>query len=144
MLSNLTATFNQFWRYAIIGLINTAIDFLVLNLLSYITGIYEGNGLIPLNVISFTVAVTNSYFMNKKWAFKDAAFGDAGKKFSLFLLVSIIGAILNTTVVRFVSTNIDPMFGLSQELWLNVAKVLATGLSLVWNFTGYKLLVFKK
>jgi putative flippase GtrA len=134
----------QFLRFAIIGGINTAIDFAVLNLLSWGSGIYEGNGIILLNMISFTVAVINSYYMNKHWAFKDQESGEQGKKFTLFLLVSVIGAVINTATVRIISTNIDPMFGLSQELWLNAAKVVATGLSLVWNFVGYKLFVFKK
>src|SRR3989344_229418 len=124
----------QFLRFAVIGGINTGVDFAILNLLSWATGIYEGNGIIPLNIISFTVAVVNSYFFNKWWAFKDQGGAEYGKKFTLFLVVSIIGAGINTAVVRIVSTNIDPMFGLSQELWLNAAKFIATGLSLVWNF----------
>lgn len=131
-------------RFAIVGGINTLLDFFILNLLSYLTGIYEGNGIIPLNVVSFTVAVVNSYYLNKRWAFKDAGGEEQGRKFTLFLIVSIVGAAINTATVRIVSTNIDPMFGLNQELWLNVAKVVATGFSLIWNFVGYKFLVFKK
>ena len=127
-----------------IGLLNTAIDFAVLNILIKLTGITKGNGLIPLNMISFTVAVTNSYFMNKHWSFADTSSSDGGKKFSMFLVVSIIGAILNTWIVKFVSTNITPVLNLSPQLWVNVAKALATGVSLVWNFTGYKIVVFKK
>src|SRR3989338_7805463 len=134
----------QFVRFAIIGAINTGVDFLVLNLLIWVTGIKEGNGLIPLNIISFTVAVVNSYVLNKRWAFKDQTSGDTAKKFSNFLLISVIGAFINTAIVRIGSTNIDPMFGLSQVLWVNAVKVVATGVSLVWNFIGYKLVVFKK
>jgi putative flippase GtrA len=134
----------QFLKFAIIGAINTGIDFAILNILSKMTGITKGDGLIPLNAISFTIAVTNSYFLNKRWAFGDSTQGEGGKKFSLFLIISVIGAVLNTSIVRFVATNIDPMFGLSPQLWLNVAKAAATGVSLVWNFAGYKLFVFKK
>ena len=134
----------QFLRFAVIGLINTGVDFLVLNLLIWATGIKEGNGIIPLNIISFTVAVTNSYILNKRWAFNDQTKGDTAKKFSNFLLISVIGAFINTAIVRVGSTNIDPMFGLSQVLWVNAAKIVATGVSLVWNFIGYKLVVFKK
>lgn len=141
---DLKKLYSQFWRYALIGFFNTAIDFAILNVLIKITGITSGNGLIPLNIISFTIAVTNSYFMNKRWSFADASQTDGGKKFSLFLIVSIIGAVVNTGIVRFVATNIDPMFGLSPQLWVNVAKAAATGVSLVWNFSGYKLFVFKK
>lgn len=138
-----TAVAGQFIRFAIIGGINTLLDFAILNILSAATGIKEGNGVIVLNLISFSIAVINSYYLNKKWAFKDPT-GENTKKFSIFLIVSIIGALINTAIVRFASTNIDPMFGLNQTLWLNVAKVLATGVSLVWNFVGYKLFVFRK
>lgn len=136
--------FGQFLRFAIIGAINTAVDFLVLNLLIFATGIKEGNGLIPLNIISFTVAVINSYVLNKRWAFRDQTAGDTARKFTNFLIISVIGAFINTAIVRFGSTNIDPMFGLSQVLWVNLSKIVATGVSLIWNFIGYKLLVFKK
>lgn len=134
----------QFIRFAIIGGINTGVDFAVLNLLSWITGVNKGNGVIWLNLVSFSVAVINSYFLNKFWAFKDQSSSEQGKKFVSFITISIIGAVINTSIVRFISTNVDPMFGLSAQLWLNVAKLFATGVSLIWNFIGYKLVVFKK
>ncbi len=135
---------SQFIKFAVVGVINTGIDFLILNILSKITGINSGNGLIPLNIVSFAAATTNSYFLNKHWSFSDNSNYDTEKKFSLFLAVSIVGALLNTGVLRFITTNVHPMFGLSPKLWLNVAKLAATGVSLVWNFIGYKLFVFKK
>ncbi len=131
-------------KFAIIGGFNTVVDFGILNLLSWGTGITSGNGLIPLNIISFSVAVVNSYVLNKRWTFHDQATGDTGRKFSLFLLVSLIGVVINTVVLRIVTTNIDPMFDLSPQLWLNVGKAAATAISLVWNFVGYKFFVFKK
>jgi len=134
----------QFTKFAVIGVINTGIDFLILNALVYVTQIKEGTGLIPLNLISFTAAVVNSYYLNKRWAFQDNSSNEGGKKFSLFLAVSVIGALINTGVVHAVSTYIDPMFGLDQTLWLNVGKLAATAIGLIWNFLGYKLLVFKK
>lgn len=35
------------------------------------------------------------------------------------------------------------IFGISNVAWLNIAKALATGLVLGWNFVGYKFLVFR-
>ena|SRR3989344_6313193 len=137
-------TVRQFLKFAVVGVINTAIDFTVLNILSSITGITKGNGLIPINVVAFTCAVTNSFFMNRYWSFGDKNGGEGGKKFSLFLLVTILGAVINTSIVRGVATNIPPMFDLSPKLWLNVAKAAATGVTMFWNFFGYKLVVFKK
>ncbi len=136
-------TGNQFLRFVLVGLLNTGIDFLILNLLSKVTGITSGNALIPINMLSFTIATTNSYFLNKRWSFRDGNQLNPGKKFVMFLLVSLVGVTINTTIIRLI-TNLDPMFGLSSQLWLNVAKVGATGISLFWNFIGYKLFVFKK
>ena len=141
--SKANSIIGQILKFAIVGGINTAVDWVILFGLTKATGIYEGNGLIPLNIISFTAAVVNSYVLNKKWTFRDTEISHSGKKFSTFLLVSIIGALINTAILRVVSTNIDPMFGLSQEIWLFVAKAVATGVGLVWNFIGYKLFVFK-
>ena len=33
---------------------------------------------------------------------------------------------------------------LSDQLWVNVAALCGTAIGLLWNFTGYKFLVFKK
>jgi putative flippase GtrA len=100
--------------------------------------------LIPINAIAFTIATTNSYFMNKKWAFHDQSHIHEGKKVSLFLLVSLVGVAINTSIVYTIRTFVPAVLDLEVEQWLAVAKVAATGISLVWNFIGYKLIVFRK
>ena len=120
----------QFGRYAIIGGVNTAIDFGVLNLLMWWTGIYTGKQIVLLNMIAFAVAVINSYFWNKYWTFKDRDNADI-KEFSQFITVTLIGLAINSTIVYVVTTLIDPMFGLDKKLWANIAKLVATGFSLI-------------
>ncbi|MEJ0021185.1 MAG: GtrA family protein [Candidatus Doudnabacteria bacterium] len=144
MYEKYKSTINQFLKFVVVGVINTAINFIILNILSAITGITSGGKIIPLAVVAFAVATTNSYIWNKRWSFKDQTHTDTGRKFSLFLIVSIIGAGINSGTVYLITTHISPMFGLSQHLWLNVAALAATGISLIWNFIGYKLFVFKK
>lgn len=133
----------QFVRFAVVGVVNTAINFAVLNLLSHLTGIKSGPHVIYLTVIAFAVALANSYFMNDYWVFKDEGHHEGGRKFSLFLTVSLIGAGLNSLVVYLVTTFVHPMFGLSETLWLNFANLCGVGVGLVWNFIGYKIFVFK-
>lgn len=134
----------QFSVFVIIGGVNTAIDFAVLNIEIKITGITSGFGLFILNTISFLVAVINSYFMNKYWTFQDIAKKQEGTKFAQFMSVSLIGSGINSSIVAGITTFIAPVFGISPILWANVAKLFATGISLIWNFVGYKLFVFKK
>ena len=134
----------QFSKFILVGGVNTGIDFLVLNALMYVTGITGGSGIFMLNMISFSVAVVNSYFMNKYWTFQDLRKEGEETKFAQFIAVSLAGAALNSSIVAVFTTLVAPMFGLSPQLWANVGKLLATGASLVWNFIGYKLFVFKR
>lgn len=133
----------QFVRFGIIGGMNTAIDFGILNLLMWWTGIHSGGQIVLLNIISFAIAVTNSYFWNKYWAFKDKD-STGVMEFSQFIAVTLVGLAINSTIVYVVTTLVDPMFGLNETLWANLAKIVATGLSLIWNFIGYKFIVFKQ
>lgn len=61
-----------------------------------------------------------------------------------FFVVSVIGALINTGIITLATSYVDPLFGMNEKLWLNFAKAAATGISLVWNFVGYKVLVFKR
>ena len=133
----------QLIKFGIVGVLNTAVDFAVLNLLVWLTGTTEGVGLAVINVVAFAVAVTNSYLWNKFWTFRRKDSDEVGQEISKFLVVSVIGALLNTGVVFGITTLMDPLFGLSDTLWVNVAKVLATIVVLAWNFVGYKFWAFR-
>jgi len=134
----------QFSKFVVIGFINTGLDFLILNLEMFLTGIAKGPYMLAQNAISFSIATINSYFFNKYWTFQDKSKKEQGKKFSQFLAVSLGGVIINSSVVFIITTYIPPVFGIQSVLWANLAKVIATGISLIWNFIGYKFWVFKK
>jgi len=60
------------------------------------------------------------------------------------LIISVIGISINDAIVYGLATFTSPLFGLSAQMWTNVAKLFATAASMVWNFIGYKFIVFKK
>lgn len=130
----------QLAKFGLVGVLNTTIDFGILNFLIMLSGKSSGSMIIPLNILSFSVATLNSYFWNKHWVFV----GTKKSNFVSFAMVSAIGIAINTATVYFLTTYIPPQIVKSPTQWVNLAKVLATGLSLVWNFLGYKLVVFKK
>lgn len=197
----------QLLKFAAIGVINAALDFLLLNVLSKVFAISVGANLGLLNIVSFSVAVIQSYAWNKAWAFGDsdtnpvknflhlcaigglgsigvllvligarlsatavfyilllsafvvaelalwkmfklsATGGDSKKnQFATFIVVSVGGLILNSVAVALVSDWLVTFIGFfgNEDVIKNVAKIVATGVSLVWNFIGYKILVFKK
>ena len=193
----------QFTRFACIGLLNTALDFLVLNTISKALGITQGLPLGAINFFSFTLAVIQSYLWNRTWTFGGEvarlrtnffrlvyvgslgaifivlviaaskfqapwylflimlcvylliesvlwrSFGfhlsdwnHESHSFLIFFIVTFIGLVINVSLVSIVSVHLH--LTQNPDLDKNIAKVVATAVSLFWNFTGYKLLVFRK
>lgn len=75
---------------------------------------------------------------------KDPLAQKSPREFFLFAAVSLIGVFLNSGIVSLGTVLFPPQFNLNQELWTNLIKAGATGVSLIWNFLGYKLVVFKR
>jgi len=91
--------FKSFAKYVMVGFLNTGVDFAVFNLLMSMTGIVKGPAVSSFKTVSFVVAVTNSYFWNKYWAFEaGASTENKSKEFIKFIVVNIIGAFLNVGI----------------------------------------------
>lgn len=144
LLSKRFPTIFQFGKYVAVGFANTGVDFGMLNLLMWLTRVYSGRWIFLLNSISFLVAVTHSYIWNRCWSFRENGKAGTPKQFVAFLIITIIGAVVNGSIVYGITTFISPLFGFSVVSWANIAKVVATVTALFWNFTGYKFIVFKK
>jgi putative flippase GtrA len=69
-----------------------------------------------------------------------------GTEFAAFLAVSVVGLLINSGIVALASYYLAPSLSdtVNPDTIKNLAKAMATGVSLVWNFLGYKLLVFKR
>ncbi len=131
----------QFLRFSLIGVINTLVDLGVLNLLSYLTGIYKGKEIIILNTISYLIATVNSYFLNKYWTFGQRVLKRELVKFSKFLIINLTGMLFNSFIVYFLTTHIN--MGFKKELWMNVSKIFATLVVMIYNFILYRFIVFQ-
>lgn len=68
------------------------------------------------------------------------------REFTIFIVVSVIGLLINSLCLAVASSQLVNSFHdqIGADLIKNYAKILATVVSLVWNFIGYKLFVFKK
>lgn len=73
-----------------------------------------------------------------------SAVKQTNREFIYFIVISVVGALINYLVLKYGTVYIPPKFGLNPQLWANIIQALATAVSLVWNFAGYKILVFKK
>jgi len=125
-------------RFGIVGVANTALDFLILFIL-------VGLGLdkIPANYISTSIAFIFSFFVNKKFTFKSTS-GNVKKQFAVFVVVTIIGLwVIQPLVITGVGWVLTPT-GWTSGVILFAAKIVATVASLIWNYLFYSRLVFKK
>lgn len=132
----------QFGKFAAVGLLNTAIDFGTLNLLSVVTGITAGFVIGGVNIPGFSVAAFNSYLWNKFWVFRGRGAVGIFSDFPKFLAVAVAGVLINGTVVVTI-TLLPPFAGVNPTAWLNFSKAVATAITFAWNFIGYKFLVFR-
>ena len=123
-------------------MLNTALDFLVLNILVFFfgTGVH-GELFIFFKSISFLAAVTNSYFMNKVWVFNHQE-KTSVKEPVLFFVISSMGFLINVGI-SFVTFSVFVHY-VSSFLAANAGALIGTLVVFVWNFIGYRFFVFKK
>lgn len=134
----------QVAKFGLVGVLNTAIDFGVLNILIFATGFTRGLPLAALNVVSFTTALVNSYWWNKRWVFEGRGGGKETTQFLEFIIISVLAALISSGIIGGLTTYIPPSLGLSAAQWANAAKAVAVVFSFVWNFLGYKFIVFRR
>lgn len=134
----------QLAKFVLVGALNTFVDFGILILLLTIFGVTAGLLYSVSKAFSFSCSVVNSYFWNKFWTFGKKETKGAGREFGKFYLIAGIGFLLNVAVASFVVTIIGPQFGLSGEIWAMVGAFIAVLCVFIWNFTGYKFIVFKR
>jgi putative flippase GtrA len=117
--------------FGLIGCVNATVDFIVFS----IGHLYFGLPIIPANLISWCVAVTNSYVLNSMVTFA----AESGRRLSFKRYIAFaatqVGGLIANTITVFVASYFIPVL---------FAKVLAIGASFVVDFTLSHLLVFRR
>jgi len=144
------AVLYQFAKFILVGGLNFLIDLGVLNLLISTSGIKAGVWYSVFKGISFLIATANSYFWNKLWTFQPLTsllhnneVKNANKEFGQFLMVSIVGFLINVGVASLIVNIIGSPLTVKPEIWANVGAMTGSIAGLMWNFIGYKLIVFR-
>ncbi len=143
LLSRFITVFYQFAKFASVGVLNSFVDIGIFNLETFLYGILPGAYIFAgFKAISFLVATTNSFFWNKYWTFGAGAKPQAGEVLK-FYSIAIAGGFLNVGVATAVRT-MNFSF-ISANMTVNLVAPIAGILCVfLWNFIGYKYVVFKK
>lgn len=136
-------TLYELVKFFVVGGLNTLVDFGILNILMLIFSAATGGIFTLFKAISFIGAVVNSYVWNKFWTFSSHEKTDVHRLIR-FLSVSIVGFGLNVVIASLIVNFISPLGGMSEQLWANVGAIIATVISMIWNFIGYKFFVFHR
>jgi putative flippase GtrA len=125
-------------RFMAVGAFNTTIDFGLLFSLKAL-GFPE----IPSNIVSSTTAFVISFFLNKKVTFKTTD-TDVKREIILFIVITLFGLWVIQSIVIWGVLWLENNLSLNDSMKLFVAKLIATGITLVWNYLLYSRVVFKK
>lgn len=120
----------QVLKFGTVGVMNTAIDLGVLNLL-----LYGGAAPLVANSIAFSLAVTNSFIWNKHWTFR-SYHGVWWQQMLLFFLVAIVGLGLSNLCIYY-----------GHIRWgydINLVKISSFVVVFWWNFFIPKFFIFHK
>ncbi len=140
----------QFLKFGAVGILNTGVDLAVLNAETLLSGVKEGAGYAVQKGLSFLAAVACSYLLNRHWTFRSEGESARGGRFGHFVGVSLIGALVNvvvaTAVVTYGKDAADWLWAahpsVRDQLWVNIGALCGTSVGFVWNFLGYKFVVF--
>ena len=135
----------QFAKFCVISFSNLVIDFGILNLLIYYSGVAEGVLYSVFKAASFLLANVNGYAWNKFWTFRSREVEGWLKQFIRFLAVVGVGLVINVTVASYVVAEFGGSGGsISSTVWANIGAAVSLVITLFWNFFGLKYLVFEK
>lgn len=135
----------RFLKFAIVGVIGAVVDFVVLNIMKMLFEYIElGVGwnvplephqiqLIAANAISFSAAVLSNFTWNRLWTFPESRERPVGTQLVQFTIVNVLGLVINTVILVVLDQYVfQYVFG--ARLSYNLAKAIAIGVVLFWNF----------
>jgi putative flippase GtrA len=140
----------QIARFLAVGMMNTLLDLLLLNIFTLISGVKDGLGYSFQKACSGGIAILFSYVLNKKWAFKSGNSGRHYIEFSKFIAISLFSMVIQVIVATVMVSYVRPLFDMygsflaDAQLWVNIGGISGSLFSAISNFLGYKFYVFER
>jgi putative flippase GtrA len=120
----------EFVRYGIVGASGVVVDLVALALLHEVFSV----PLLAANVLSFSLAVTNNFILNRQWTFRARSHRRMAAGGGLFLLSALIGLGINEAGLW--------AFDSAHVHWVP-AKLAMAVVVLAWNYTFNATITFR-
>ena len=101
----------RFLRFVLVGLLNTLVDFGLMNLFTQVFMI----PLVVAQALSFSIAVACSYLLNRTWIYPEAIGGSMKAQFPKFVAINLLGLAVRSLLV--------PLFDQAMALWLRANPI---------------------
>lgn len=124
-------------KFGVVGTIAFFIDFGIYTLCSQV---FQWHYIIA-GTLGFTISVIFNYIASMKYVFKHKENMSRQREFIIFIILSIIGLILNNICLWFLIDYIQWPFELSKPVLELGAKIIATAVVTMWNFVSRKILL---
>ncbi|MFA5187876.1 MAG: GtrA family protein [Patescibacteria group bacterium] len=122
--------YRQFFKFCLVGAINTVIDFSVYLFFNRVLGLY----FLYANILAILAAMTFSFFVNKYWTFQNNE-KKLHTQYLKFALVNLVYFLLYNSI----------LFGLVEyfKVFDLAAKIIAIIIGLFWNFFANRRWTFR-
>lgn len=136
----------RFLRFTMVGLVNTIVDFGVLNLLAGKLKLQ----IVPSQTISFITSVIVSFFLSRAVVYPEAGKNRTSLQMTKFIVINLIGLGIRSLMLPWlnrlfqVSFQGIELFGLTSEfLSRNAAWAISTSIVILLNFFGNRVWTFQ-
>ncbi len=136
---------NQILKFGVVGIICFFIDFAIYTISCNVLGVPY----LIAGFLGFTISVIVNYILSMKYVFVRRDDMSRTKEFVIFVVLSVIGLGINE-VVLYICVDMIYMKWAWLNGWLPVslanvgAKIVATGIVMIWNFISRKIFLEKK
>lgn len=119
--------FSQIIKFGVVGVIAFIIDYVVLVVCTEVFRVYY----LVSSLLSFSVSTIFNFIASSSWVFESCRKG----KFLVFVVLSVVGLGFNQV---FMYVGVDLL-----GVYYMVAKVVSTGIVMVYNFVSRKLFLYR-
>ena len=132
--------FLQILRFSIVGILNTGIDVLTLNVLVLLFPTHNANFLLLFNSIAYIIGALNSFLLNKFWTFQ-RKYAITGGELLRFAIINIIGIICNDAIVWSAAQLLHTLIT-NTVIWADASKFCAVIGTAFVTYLGMRMWVF--
>lgn len=135
----------QILKFGIVGFVCFLIDFGITTGLTNLFGVHY----LISKFLGFVISAIVNYILSIKFVFTQKKEMDRKKEFTVFLILSAIGLVINEVVMYICidgiyANNNFLQTAVSDGLMVSISSVIATGIVMVYNFISRKLFLERK